>query len=353
MTLPSHATLILAGALPDSAWLPPKLRDQAAQNASWCRFVSRARLVEARIEPAGSVPEPGHLRYLAQCFQLERPAVWPALELQVELGHELSSHSVWRLQPVHFLLGRDHIRLMDPRVLNLGQDEAQALLRSAQPVFEAEGLRLGMHAPGVWWLTPEAPSADLCLETFSLVGAVGRSIEARLPQGEHRRRWQRLLNECQMIWHTHPVNGAREARGQLPINGLWLEGPTRGRQASSQSAVDASSLRHRAQADSPLAAHQVDTRLLEAQSSGDPSAWHETWQRVCREYFEIGPQTGAGAKPADVVQRSATMMPGVTVLTGDSGWRMLGPQSAGLSWAHGLRRLLGRGSSQALDWLMP
>ena len=43
-----------------------------------------------------------------------------------------------------------------------------------------------------------------------------------------------LLNEIQMLLHAHPVNEAREARGEPPINGLWLWGAGRARKASSR-----------------------------------------------------------------------------------------------------------------------
>ncbi|MGZ8255963.1 MAG: regulator, partial [Burkholderiaceae bacterium] len=33
-----------------------------------------------------------------------------------------------------------------------------------------------------------------------------------------------LLTEIQMTWHAHPVNEAREARGEPTINSLWLHG---------------------------------------------------------------------------------------------------------------------------------
>jgi hypothetical protein len=35
------------------------------------------------------------------------------------------------------------------------------------------------------------------------------------------RRW---LNEIQMLLHEHPVNVAREERGEPPLNGIWLWG---------------------------------------------------------------------------------------------------------------------------------
>ena len=37
-------------------------------------------------------------------------------------------------------------------------------------------------------------------------------------------RFRAELNELQMLLHEHPVNQAREARGELPVNSLWLWG---------------------------------------------------------------------------------------------------------------------------------
>jgi len=37
-------------------------------------------------------------------------------------------------------------------------------------------------------------------------------------------KWRRLQNELQMLLHDHPVNAAREARGELAINGIWFWG---------------------------------------------------------------------------------------------------------------------------------
>jgi hypothetical protein len=33
-----------------------------------------------------------------------------------------------------------------------------------------------------------------------------------------------LLTEIQMAWHTHPVNEARESRGEPTVNSVWLHG---------------------------------------------------------------------------------------------------------------------------------
>ncbi|MDO8413281.1 MAG: phosphoglycerate mutase, partial [Gallionellaceae bacterium] len=45
-----------------------------------------------------------------------------------------------------------------------------------------------------------------------------------LPQGPDALRWNKVFNEIQMLFFDHAVNRAREARGELPVNSVWLWG---------------------------------------------------------------------------------------------------------------------------------
>jgi len=45
-----------------------------------------------------------------------------------------------------------------------------------------------------------------------------------LPKGDEAMHWHRIFNEIQMLLFAHPVNEAREARGELPVNSVWLWG---------------------------------------------------------------------------------------------------------------------------------
>ena len=47
---------------------------------------------------------------------------------------------------------------------------------------------------------------------------------ALLPSGTDNMRWQGYFNEIQMLLYEHPLNQAREARGELAINGIWFWG---------------------------------------------------------------------------------------------------------------------------------
>jgi hypothetical protein len=51
--------------------------------------------------------------------------------------------------------------------------------------------------------------------------ALGASVEPNMPRGGDAPRFRAIVNEAQMLLHTHAVNAAREARGQSPVNSLW------------------------------------------------------------------------------------------------------------------------------------
>jgi hypothetical protein len=42
-----------------------------------------------------------------------------------------------------------------------------------------------------------------------------------MPQGAAALAYRKLQNEVQMLWHAHPANAEREARGLASINGFW------------------------------------------------------------------------------------------------------------------------------------
>jgi hypothetical protein len=52
----------------------------------------------------------------------------------------------------------------------------------------------------------------------------GRDIDPSLPQGRDAAGWHAIMNEVQMLLHNHPVNIAREQRGEPAINSLWFWG---------------------------------------------------------------------------------------------------------------------------------
>jgi len=115
---------------------------------------------------------------------------------------------------------RDRIVLTDNSTLNLSQPEADALAASIGQHFGDALCPIPLQ-PQRWYMAfPHPPQ----LTTTPLSVATGRDIDLLLPQAADAMRFRTLLNELQMLLFAHPVNQAREARGDLPVNSLWLWG---------------------------------------------------------------------------------------------------------------------------------
>jgi hypothetical protein len=132
---------------------------------------------------------------------------------------------VWlRADPCHLRVGRDRIRLSDAAAFDLSREEAEALVESLNQHFGGDGLRFFPLQPERWYLRMEELPQ---IETTPLAAARGQDIDALLPRGPQAMRWQATLTELQMLIYQHPVNDAREARGDPEINSVWLWGAGR------------------------------------------------------------------------------------------------------------------------------
>ncbi len=136
------------------------------------------------------------------------------------------------VRPVHLHVGLDHLRLAPPRLLDISEREAQALVERANQMLADSGLVAHAMQADAWALAalPGATEgrqllAELAaLHARSARMAEGRQIDVYLPSGTAARQWRRLSTEVQMAWFEHPVNQQREASGQAVINSLWLDG---------------------------------------------------------------------------------------------------------------------------------
>ena len=132
------------------------------------------------------------------------------------------AEGVWYvLNPVHYHIARDHLVLTDRRQLMLVDAESRALFDAAKPYFDEAGKSLAYGDAETWFLRADDWDA---LQTATPDAACGHNIDIWMPKGGGELAWRKLQNEVQMLWHTHPVNEAREARGLNPVNSLWLWG---------------------------------------------------------------------------------------------------------------------------------
>ena len=145
----------------------------------------------------------------------------------------------WLVEPAHFRIAQDHLRLDDPHGLAITLAEAKALSAAIARPLEEAGWRLEPVAPATcshWFLLRD--------DAYDLSGAaLDRAISDNVARWQPKAirdpalaaspataldepglAWRRCVNEIQMLWFGHPVNEAREARGQPTINALWLSG---------------------------------------------------------------------------------------------------------------------------------
>jgi hypothetical protein len=124
-----------------------------------------------------------------------------------------------RADPVSLGVDRDRLLMMPPPALSA--QESASLLATLRPHLEVEDLQLLAIDAAHWCIGCPAPQDLVCTDPAL---AVGRDIHPLLPAGKDAARWRRLGTELQMLLHEHPVNKAREARGDMPANSLWLWG---------------------------------------------------------------------------------------------------------------------------------
>ncbi|MDF0606449.1 hypothetical protein HZU77_012435 [Neisseriaceae bacterium TC5R-5] len=199
--------------LPGLAWLDDAedaaleqgLQLMALQRLLACgRYqVHTCRLTELLSQPWG-----GHCTGLAKAWAQQAG-------LAAEQG-------AWLLaDPVHLRIDRDRALLADVGVLSLSEQEAAQFTADLNQHFRDDGWCFHPLAAGRWLLQlQDAPAAS-----FSpLPDVVGEDIHQHLPTGPRGLDWSRLLNELQMLLYTHAGNDAREARGELSVNSVWLWG---------------------------------------------------------------------------------------------------------------------------------
>jgi len=121
--------------------------------------------------------------------------------------------------PVHLQLMLDHLR-MAGHSPSLSTAEATALVASLNQHFAGE-VSFVATTPQHWYARLARP-VSVC--STPLDQARGRSVTGCLPGGTDGALLQRLLNEAQMLLHSHPINAAREARGLEPVNSVWFWG---------------------------------------------------------------------------------------------------------------------------------
>jgi len=151
-------------------------------------------------------------RWLQEAFGLEGDL--PAGALTALSRGEPADGFLARADPVHLQLMREHIVTVPGAALSVSREEAEALAAAINAHF-AGRLEVRVADPVRWWARLAAP---LELAREPALEHAGRALRPGATSAET------LNTELQMLLHAHPVNEAREARGEPPVNGLWLWG---------------------------------------------------------------------------------------------------------------------------------
>jgi hypothetical protein len=127
-----------------------------------------------------------------------------------------------RADPVHLRLLRDRAIVVPGDALLITPEEAEQLVVALNRHF-ADPVKFYLLDGRRWAVRLEREESFL--ESPALVAA-GRDVASA-------RGSDALLTEIQMLLHSHPVNEAREARGEPAVNSLWLWGGGRLPQSAS------------------------------------------------------------------------------------------------------------------------
>jgi hypothetical protein len=212
----------------------------------------------ARAAPARRLED-----WVREAFELgEGPFPAGALTL-LACGGDPGGQSWTRADPVHLRLMRDRLVLVPADAFDFSAQEAEALCDALCQHFAGTAV-FRTCGPKRWCAAGPATTAT---DAGNPLDAAGR--EVGLP-----RESAPLLNEAQMVLHAHPVNAAREARGEPTVNSLWLWGPG--------SAAHASSSWQSVAADDPAV-------LGAARLAG---ARHRALPRSARDWLERLPEDG-------------------------------------------------------------
>jgi len=214
-----RCTVVLPGALLPAPVAPLVL--DAASTPWLARVLPKAQAGPAQAIDTADAP---HLDWLWRRFggrgePVTAPYALRALDADADTGAQC-----WHVDPVHLALTRDRLRVtpLDEAAFTAEEEAILAShLQAALQEFAADAApRLHRHQ-GRWLLSLARPWS---LRATSLDGAVAQSAHEHWPEGADAQAWRRLLTDVQMRWYTEPVNEAREARGQPPVNALWLHG---------------------------------------------------------------------------------------------------------------------------------
>ncbi|MDB5962026.1 MAG: hypothetical protein JWP59_3320 [Massilia sp.] len=335
-------TLVVPFSLPPAELAADLVRALKAPNLA--ALLSRsASFKRSSVDGAGrSLP---HERWLAAAMDLPGPGLPFATAVMRGFQLDPGADNWLIVHPVHIEIARTHLLMSDMRRINLVESHARALYDSARPYFDEDGHTLLYGDAGTWFMRAAPLECDWAdLDTASPDATGGMNLTDSMPLGAAALAYRKLQNEVQMLWHHHPANAEREARGLPAINGFWPWGAARGQAApfalaSANAPAWLAALGtsvhgpFAAWLDQPgRAATFLEAALIGPALAGDWADWLQQMARIDSELLAPAlAAVKAGMKLELVLShRSGLVEANVTAMSQRSFWR-----------SHSLERLLG------------
>lgn len=208
-----NISLIIPHLLPSAEMNAPLLQDLQ---------LPALKTLLARASRTQTEADGGIEAFLCRHFGITRQTDWPIAPITLQAdGGDPDDHYWFRADPVHLRATRDQLMLVDSGAFQVSHAEAEQFAEAFNRHFQEDGYVLYPLRPNRWYLRV---SAKPDIATRSINAVTGKHIDPYLPRGADALAWHRFYNEIQMLFFGLAVNQAREARGELPINGLWCWG---------------------------------------------------------------------------------------------------------------------------------
>ena len=228
----SQITLVLPFALPPPELAPDLVR--ALQAPALAALLSRTSAHQASAAGAEARALP-HELWIGQAIGLSdgRKLSFAAAAMR-GFGLDPAGGTWFIVNPAHIEITRSPLLMTDMRRLGLLESHSRALFGSAKPYFDDTGNTLLYGDAHTWFMRADGWAA---LDTASPDAATGMNLTDWLPSGTRAIEYRKLQNEVQMLWHQHPANVEREARGFATINAFWPWGAASAADVAAPAAV--------------------------------------------------------------------------------------------------------------------
>lgn len=124
-------------------------------------------------------------------------------------------------EPVNMATQSKTLKLFPARFLGLTADESRQCVEALNTHFSARGLHFFATVPDRWYVRCAHDEIPVTAPVDQ--ARLGSMLEFQ-PQSHGKINWRAIQNEIQMLFHTHPVNAAREMDGRPRVDGVWFWG---------------------------------------------------------------------------------------------------------------------------------